>query len=466
MQSATYRRAVVAAALGAIAGLAMAQSASGQSRFGSSPPPRQARPDTLPSEPTAVSLPSLSPEITGPGPMFDSAPSQWPGLGPEHFGYETNEYFVSGTADGKPYTTRLVVRRPADDGKFSGLVLAESMHSSGTAHMFEFTAIYTMDSGHAAVEILTTSPRQFVDFNEARYRNLAIEDGQANDILAQVGALIKSDKGPLAGLAVRKMVLAGTSMSAGTLINYLPAHKVYRTPEMGHIYDGFMPTSAGQTIQEVDVPLIQMPTMHEAETNVPRRQDSDEPGKQYRLYEVAGIGHVDGRDNVRTKPNPCAKPLSTFPHQAYMAVGLYHLFRWVDQGTTPPHADRLLLDRNVANDGSMMALDAHGNPLGGIRNPYVDVPIAKYGPVIAATEPVIANPSVYVAANGQAGADIMCRLSAYQESFPKTELRALYGSKRNYERQFEARLDELERAGWSLPVYHDLILADARAVDF
>lgn len=29
--------------------------------------------------------------------------------------------------------------------------------------------IYTMSSGHAAVEILTTSPMQFVAHNEARY---------------------------------------------------------------------------------------------------------------------------------------------------------------------------------------------------------------------------------------------------------------------------------------------------------
>ena len=32
-------------------------------------------------------------------------------------------------------------------------------------------------------------------------------------------------------------------MSSGTLINYLPAHMVYRTPDMQRIYDGFLPTS-------------------------------------------------------------------------------------------------------------------------------------------------------------------------------------------------------------------------------
>jgi len=421
----------------------------------------------LPTEPTAVPLPRLSEEITGPGPMFDSAPSQAPGLGPQDFAYATREYFVSGTADGRPYTTRVVVRMPRDPSRFSGLVLAESMHYSGAAHAFEFTAAYTMDSGHTAVEILTTTPAPLKSFNAERYSRLVVEDGQANDILAQVGALIKSDRGPLGNVTVRKMVLAGTSMSSATLFNYLPAHAVYRTPDMKHIYDGYFPTSTAATAPEIDVPIIQMPTMHEVEGNISRRQDSDEPGRQFRMYEVAGIGHVDSRDNVRLIPNPCTKPLSMFPLQAYMSVGLHHLFRWIDEGITPPRAARILTDRDTHNDGSMMALDEHGNPLGGVRNPYVDVPVAKYAPFNTAREPLIENAAEWIIANGGIeGARIMCRLSAYQEPFSREKLRELYGDKHAYLRRVEERLDELEREGWSLPLYRELILRDAAAVEF
>lgn len=461
-----WRIAIGFTAVAVLAGLVISSAVFGQTFFGRAGQRGAGRelPVNLPSEPTAVVLPRISARVTGPGPMFDSAPSQAPGLGPADFDYVTEEYFVSGTADGRPYTTRLVVRRPSDASRFSGLVLAESMHSSGAAHAFEFTAAYVMDSGHAAVEILTTSPQQLVDFNADRYSALEVGNGQANDILAQVGALVRSESGPLGG--ARKMVLSGSSMSSGTLINYLPAHRVYRTPQMRQIYDGFMPTSVGSTIPGVDVPLIQLPTMHELETNVPRRQDSDEPGEQYRLYEVSGIGHVDSRDNVRLIPNPCVHPRSTFPAQAYMAVGLYHLFRWVDEGIVPPRADRILLDRNTANDGSQMLLDENGNGRGGIRNPYVDVPVAKYVAVNTAAEPLIEHPSAYVRANGLRGAETMCRLSAYQVPFSKARLRELYGTPRNYRRLFEERLDELEREGWSLPVYREMILADARAVDF
>ena len=452
-----------AAALGAVLATASAFAQPPRGPGGPRPEPEI---EGIPRVPTAVPLPALSAPVTGPGPMFDTAPSLARGLDLEHFRYKTTEYFVSGTADGKPYTTRVVVRQPSDDGDFSGLVLAESMHGSGAAHMFEFVSGYLMDAGHAAVEIVTTSPQQFVAFNAARYERMKVEGGQQNEIIAQVGALVRSDKGPLGALRLRKMVLFCTSMSSGTLINYLPAHMVYRTPEMNRIFDGFMPTSNGSTIREIDVPLVHMPTMHEVETNVTRRQDGDEPGKQYRLYEFAAIGHVDSRDNVRLLPNPCAKPLSTFLTQAYFSVSLHHLLRWVDEGVVPPRAPRILLDRDESNDGSTMVLDEHGNPLGGIRSPYVDVPTAKYAPVNTAAEPVIANASEYVRVNGLQGAQIMCRLSAYQEPFTAAKLRELYGSKREYLRKVETSLDALERQGWSLPVYRDTILADLAKTQF
>jgi hypothetical protein len=54
--------------------------------------------------------------------------------------------------------------------------------------------------------------------------------------------------GTLVGGPVRKMVLGGTSMTAGVLINYLPAHMVYRTPQMQRIYDGFLPMSNGAMV--------------------------------------------------------------------------------------------------------------------------------------------------------------------------------------------------------------------------
>jgi hypothetical protein len=200
--------------------------------------------------------------------------------------------------------------------------------------------------------------------------------------------------------------------------------------------------------------------------NASTRQDSDEPGQQFRQYEFAGMAHVDSRDSVRFKPDPCVNPVTTFPLQAYLSVALDHLLTWVDEGTAPPRAPRVLVDRNVANDDSLMALDAHGNPLGGVRNPYVDVPTARHGPVNEAKSPVIPNASAYIEAGGQAAANQMCGLAGYMVPFSTAKLQELYGNKASYVRQVRAKLDEMEAAGWSLPVYREMILGDAERVEF
>ena len=430
------------------------------------PPGGQRQFRGTPVTPEAVPLPDSWALVAGPGPMYVSDQSHTPGYTPSDFGYQALEYFISGTANDEPYTTRVVIRRPGNDADYTGLVLAESMHGSGSAHMFEFSAVYLMDAGHIAVEIQTTSPQLQQEFNSARYEALDIRNGQANDILGQVGALIKSADGPMGDLGVRKMVLGGTSMSAGTLINYLADHPRFRTPDMQHIYDGYFPTSTGSDVPRVDVPVIEMPTQLEVQSNVTRRNDGDAPGNQFRLYEFTGIGHVDARDNVRLLPNPCANPLSTIPSQAYWSVSLHHLLGWVDEGIVPPRADRVWLDRNVENDGSQMVLDELGNPVGGIRSPYVDVPTAVYTAGNVAADPLPDEVSAYVQANGAQGAAIMCRLSNYQYSFDSEKLEDLYGSQRNFREEFEERLDELEAGGWSLPLYREFILADAAAIDF
>ena len=455
----SYSMALGALALALAAGAVQAQRGPG-GNFGRGPAGTTVTPEAVP-------LPDSWELVTGAGPMYVSDQSHAPGYTPNDFGYQALEYFVSGTANDEPYTTRVVIRRPGNDADYSGLVLAESMHNSGSAHMFEFSAAYLMDSGHIAVEIQTTSPALQQEFNSARYGRLDIQGGQANDILGQVGALIKDETGPIGSLGVRHMVLGGTSMSAGTLINYLADHPRFRTPgDMDHIYDGYFPTSTGSDVPRIDVPVIEMPTQLEVQSNVTRRNDGDSPGDQFRLYEFAGIGHVDARDNDRLLPNPCAHPLSTIPSQAYWSVSLHHLFRWVDEGILPPRASRVWLDRDVVNDGSQMVLDEHGNPIGGIRSPFVDVPTAYYVAGNVAADPLPSEVSDYVEANGAQGAAIMCRLSNYQYSFDDDKLEDLYGSPRNFRDEFEDRLDELEAEGWSLPLYRDMILADAAAVDF
>jgi hypothetical protein len=201
--------------------------------------------------PVVSAVATASTEITGPGKFYETLMELKPGDDLAHFNYVTKEYFVSGTANGQPYKTRIVIRKPSDNSKFSGLVLAESMHPSGNPWMFHFTHTYSMSEGHIGLEILTSAPQGIIEYNGDRYKDLAIASGQANEIIAQVGALLKSKRSdnPLAGLPIRKMILSGSSASAGVVVNYLPAHMVQRLADMKPIYDGFMPTSNGNNLR-------------------------------------------------------------------------------------------------------------------------------------------------------------------------------------------------------------------------
>jgi hypothetical protein len=418
--------------------------------------------------PVVSPLATASGEITGPGKFYETLMELKPGDDLAHFKYVTKEYFVSGTANGQPYKTRIVIRKPADDSRCSGLVLAESMHPSGNPWMFHFTHTYSMTEGHIGLEILTSATQGFAEFNPERYKDLAVANGQASEIIAQVGALIKSKQkdNPLAGVTVRKMVLTGSSASAGVVVNYLPTHMVQRLADMKPIYDGFMPTSNGANLRLVDVPMIQVPTMRETMNGATTRPDGDVRGNQFRVYEFAGMAHIDSRDAAAYYPDPCKLPISRFPLAAYMSVALNHLWQWLDKGTVPPHADRIYMDYNTEGDDSLMALDEFGNVKGGIRTTYVDVPTSKIGVPNSGAEPPIKNPHPFIAARGEAAQNQLCSLANYQIAFTPAQLKKMYKDRKDYQAKVQQRYDELMKQGWALPVYRSVVLGDAAKVEF
>jgi hypothetical protein len=425
-------------------------------------------------------------EVTGPGEFFetfmddhDDATNK---LVPAKdiyakFAYEAREYFVSGTTSGgAPYKTRIVIRKPKDNAKFSGLVLAESMHPSGNPWVFHFVQTWAMTNGILGLEILTSTPAGLAASNEARYKDLVVPQGAANDILAQVGALMKSghEDNPLAGLGVRKMILAGSSASAGVATNYLTnAHMAQRLAGMKPIYDGFMPTSSNGFIPALDVPTILVPTMRETYTgNGTAQPDND----KLRVYEFAGMGHIDSRVAGGYYPDPCKYPISRYPLGAFMAVAVDKMFAWVDKGVMPPHADRYYVDFNPDNKpkldrekGSLFALDEFGNVKGGIRNTYVDVPVKSFHVPNEGAEPRISNPNHFIAArriNGQDPDAQLCGLGNFEIALPAEQLKKLYKNPKDYQSKVAKRYDELVKEGWALPVYKDMVLAEAAKVTF
>ena len=403
-------------------------------------------------------VPSISTVVGGPARMYpDPAISVVPGSPRvEDFPYVTEEYFVSGTASGAPYTTRIIVRRPRDPQQSSGVAVAEALHAGGRSLIFEWSRVSILTRRHVFVEIVHSpaNVNLLKTFNPERYAALAIAPGQTNEILAQVGRLVKSGAAPFAPYRLRHVTLMGTSASSGTVRNYFPAHAAWRLPDGGPIFDGFLLTSTNgnEPLPIVDVPIVQMPTQTEvttwAEAGIKyRRADSDAPGNRYRLYEVAGMPHNNSRENPGFLNDPCTLPVTDFPAGAFTALGLDYLVNWVAKDKTPPHAPPLEVDQNPANDGSFLALDESGNAKGGIRNVWVDVPAATHG----------------VMGKGKTPAqDRLCLLAGTRVPLKPEQFQRLYKSKDDYVAKVDRRLTELVDAGWFLPEYADAVRADAR----
>jgi len=125
-----------------------------------------------------------------------------------------------------------------------------------------------------------------------------------------------------------------------------------------------------------------------------------------------------------------------------------HRRRWITKGKTPPHAPYISVDQNPANDGSHLALDELGNAKGGIRNVWVDVPIATYG----------------VFGKGKTAVqDRLCLLAGTEVPLPEATLRKLYSNKDQYTGRVDRRLKELVSEGWFLPEYVDMVRAEVKA---
>jgi Alpha/beta hydrolase domain len=255
------------------------------------------------------------PHVTGPLPVsatsypFGAADHT---LVPEDLrkvGYVEEEYLVSGRANvytwpgpgpaqvrtsNAPYTTRILVRRPAQASRFSGNVVVEMLNPSNRYDLnigWAMAHRQMVRNGDAWVGI-TDKPIDVValkKFDPARYGSLSFanplalddpgnclnpvssvdsttasrttEDGLAFDIYSQVGALLRSRdrSNPLAfrggrhhgqgghGAEVRHLYGFGYSQTGGYLYDYINAiHPLDVARNGGHpIYDGYIVAVAG-----------------------------------------------------------------------------------------------------------------------------------------------------------------------------------------------------------------------------
>jgi hypothetical protein len=395
-------------------------------------------------------LPEVEGPIAGPGMYIDPLEQNFP-LSAAELGYVFEEHFVSGTAAGEPYKVRLLVARPADldGGLFSGDVLVEPKHATGIPFLWNFTREYLAAQGHAAVEVSvfpSTVEETLKGANPERYADLRVTADQESDIFAQVGRLLKSDRSPLPG--AERLYMTGHSMASGPVWRYMDTHhERYRLGRGRPIYDGFFPettrtASSLGPFPEVDVPTVLLNSELEVQAVLVeqginyRRPDSDRPGQQFRLYEVAGMPHnptwrhpvLVGADHT------CEQPPNDFPYEAVVSMALDHLIAWVDDGVSPPRAERIEVEGDPARP-TAIARDEHGNARGGVRTTTMDVPVATRTGINAGNYPAVGD----------------CGVFGSQRDFASDQLRSLYGSHDRYVNRVNQRLNELIDDGWFLP---------------
>ena len=104
-----------------------------------------------------------------------------------------------------------------------------------------------------------------------------------------------------------------------------------------------------------------------------REEDSD----RFRLWEVAGTAHV-------TVPRP-EEPDTGGNWLSYGPVydaSIRHLHRWIADGVEPPRMPRVDVEPGGGETGlaarPQVVRDAHGNAVGGIRLPDIEVPTASH----------------------------------------------------------------------------------------
>lgn len=425
-------------------------------------------------------------------------------------GYVEEEFFVSGRANvydwaadggvtvktaGAPYTTRIMLRRPATPARFSGNVIVE-IGNVGRGYDFSFTwgvsHDYFMENGDAWVAI-TYSPENLQAlkrFNPARYAPLSmtnptadercatapngaaaaapLEEGLRWDMISQIGALLKAAQpgGPLAGFNVQRVY--GTS-HGGELATYIAVFHARATLATGRpVYDGYIQhrhpgmtrlrqcgaapaaSDSRQILRNIGVPVIRVVSQTDVlGTYARRRDDSDAPRDQYRLYEIAGAAHADASfypymptlaDQKKTGfepflhswpfPEQCEQEtvLLRVPIMTYALDAAYsNLTRWVRDGVPAPRAGRIAVE-HAGTPQARVVVDQHGNAVGGVRTPWVDVPTATY----------------YTSTKGPG----LCGNLAHKEDFDWARLNRLYGSPESYAAKVAASVDRLVNERW------------------
>jgi hypothetical protein len=297
----------------------------------------------------------------------------------------------------------------------------------------------------------------------SRYSSLVHPgDSYSYDIFTRVGQRVRDQAATvLGGLEPQRVLATGESQSAGRLVTYIDA-----IHPLVHVYDGFMVhsrSSGGSALSQSPQPVVSVPSpapirddldvpvmVVEAEGDVVRsnlgvRQPDT---AMFREWEMAGTSHADsyttsvgfgdigdGRGATQMlgfmqHPSDlgCDRPINAGGHHWILQAAFRGLEKWVRTGIAPPVATPLVA---TSTSPVVLARDARGNALGGVRSPQVDAPIATLDAV-----------------NAGSG---FCVLFGSTTPFSPAQLAAMYPTHRDFVTKWAASLFVNTVNGFLLP---------------
>jgi len=399
------------------------------------------------------------------------------------------------STDKKPFKTRLLIRRPTDAGKFSGTVIVEWLNVSAGADgapgwLFNMPEI--LREGHVWVGVsaqpvgvqgglvsLMPGALPLTTFDPERYGSLSHPgDIYGFDIFTIAAKVIRGEGSAdiLGGLKPQRLIAYGESQSAVMMLIYAngvqPVTKafdgifIHSRFSIGMPPDG--PTHGcdemknyGAVLLRTDtkVPVFQFETEGDLSNFYLVRQPDT---GMIRTWEVAGTSHADAYfldyfklaeleerlpEGMFTCPNA-----NQGPHYIVVRAALHAMNLWVKDGTLPPQGGQL------AMEGAKVLKDEHGNAMGGIRTPSVDVPIST---LTTMAEDV---PEPAEGRGCDDPATMMCHGFGHTEPFSPEKLDALYGTSANYVALFKKSAEQAAEAGFILQPELEKIIAEAQDV--
>lgn len=372
----------------------------------------------------------------------------------QKYHYTENEYFFSGVAASHengvtttaPYRSRLFVRLPRDARRFNGTVIVEWLNVTDQDDLESVWPVegeYLMRHGYGYVGVsaqlagVCCGPTTLKGWDPVRYATLLHPgDTFSYDIYTQAIQALRHPQqnrtyvgtpapvDPMLGMTVKHVVANGASQSALYLTTYINNH--YNNH---HLIDLYVITRGGGPFNDLSTPVFQL--NEEAQPAHPR------DNRHYRLWEEAGTAHAPAvwYDYVwRQKSRDQAVPGAPNPINAacglnrgstdYSARALtYWSQRYLTDGTLPPSAPRLKRD----SSGNVLR-DKDGLAEGGLRHPFIAVPIAL---------------------NRSENTD--CPLFGLYRSWPASKIVARYRTHASYVREIAAWASYEVRRGWLLP---------------